>query len=165
MIGEFGLDDLDMYARDIRLAWKVYLICLFTIFVLIFLWNLLLNQFAEILAWFAIFICGSGLLLLGFGVKYYADNNYPEGDTTGKWLNVGSYVIFGFTGIFLLAVLCSYQAIKISIRVLKVSAKVIMSNLRMVIVPVVGMVTIVAWIIFFAYSLIWLMSCGDMKEN
>ena len=165
VIGQFGLDDLEMYARDIRLSWKVYLICVFSIFVLIFFWNLMLNQFAEILAWFAIFLCAAGLAILAFGIKYYSDSNYPEGDTTGKWLNIGSYVVWGFLGIFILAVLCSYQAIKISIRVLKVAAKVIMSNLRMIIVPVVGIVAILAWILFFAYSLLWLMSCGDMKSN
>lgn len=43
VIGQFGLDDLEMYARDIRLSWKVYLICVFSIFVLIFFWNLMLN--------------------------------------------------------------------------------------------------------------------------
>jgi len=165
VVGTFGLDDLDMYARDIRLSWKAYLICLFSVFVLIFFWNLMLNMFAEILAWISIFLVGAGLCALGFLVKYYADENYPEDDTTGKWLNRGSYVLWALTGIYVLAVLCSYSAIKISVKVLRVAAKVIMSNLRMIIVPVVGIVTIVVWIIFFAYSMLWLMSCGEMVSN
>ena len=165
VVGTFGLDDLDMYARDIRLAWRVYLCCLVTVFILIFLWNLMLNTFAEVLAWISIFLVGVGMLGLGFCVKYYADSNYPEDDTTGKWLNIGSYVIWGLTGIYFLAVLCSYTAIKISVKVLRVAARVIMSNMRMIIVPIVGIVTIVVWILFFAYCLLWLMSCGDMKTN
>lgn len=43
VVGSFGLDDIEMYVRDIRLSWKVYLISLGTIFVLIFLWNLMLR--------------------------------------------------------------------------------------------------------------------------
>jgi len=165
VVGSFGLDDLDMYARDIRLSWKAYLICLVTIFICIFLWNLMLNTFAEVLAWISIFLVGVGMLALGFCVKYYADSNYPEDDTTGKWLNRGAIAIWSLTGIYVLAVLCSYTAIKISVKVLRVSARVIMSNMRMIIVPVVGIFAIVVWILFFAYSLLWLMSCGDMKQN
>jgi hypothetical protein len=43
VIGSFGLDDIEMYARDIRLSWKVYAISVFTCFVLIFFWNLMLR--------------------------------------------------------------------------------------------------------------------------
>lgn len=165
VIGGFGLDDIDMYARDIRLSWKVYLICVFSVFVLIFFWNLMLRMFAEILAWISIFVVGIGLLALGFFIKYYADANYPEGDSTQKWLNIASYVVWAMFGIYVLAVLCSFMAIKISVKVLRVAAKVIMSNLRMIVVPIVGMVVILVWIIFFGYSLLWLMSCGEMQSN
>lgn len=82
MIGSFGLDDVEMYARDIRLCWKVYLIGIVTCIVLIFFWNLLLRLFAEVLAWVAIFVVGIAIVALGFMLKYYADENYPEGDTT-----------------------------------------------------------------------------------
>lgn len=82
LIGSFGLDDIEMYARDIRLSWKIYLICIATTFILIFLWNLMLRNFAEMLAWLSIFIVFVGIVAIGFAVKYFADNNYPEGDTT-----------------------------------------------------------------------------------
>lgn len=82
VVGSFGLDDIEMYVRDIRLSWKVYAICTVTCFVLIFFWNLMLRAFAEVLAWISIFIVGAGIVTLGFLIKYYADSNYPEGDTT-----------------------------------------------------------------------------------
>lgn len=43
VVGSIGLDDIELYARDIRLSWKVYLISIASIFVLIFLWNLMLR--------------------------------------------------------------------------------------------------------------------------
>jgi hypothetical protein len=165
VIGSFGLDDIEMYARDIRLSWKVYAICVFTVFVLIFFWNLMLRAFAEVLAWISIFVVGAGIVALGFLIKYYADSNYPEGDTTQKWLNYGAYTVWGLAGLYALVVLCTFYAIKISIKVLRVSAQIIMSNLRMIIVPIIGIVVMIAWIMFYAYSLLWLMSCGDLLQK
>jgi hypothetical protein len=43
VIGTFGLDDIEMYVRDIRLSWKVFLISIVTCFILIFFWNLMLR--------------------------------------------------------------------------------------------------------------------------
>ncbi len=43
VVGTFGLDDIEMYARDVRESWKVYLICLGSTFILIFFWNLMLR--------------------------------------------------------------------------------------------------------------------------
>lgn len=106
---------------------------------------------------------GVGILTLGFLIKYYSDENYPEGDTTQKWLNIAAYTVWGLCGVYLLVVLCAFYAIKISIKVLRVSAKIIMNNLRMILIPIVGMVILVGWIGFYAYSLVWLMSCGEMK--
>jgi hypothetical protein len=40
-----------------------------------------------------------------------------------------------------------------------------MNNLRMILIPVFGIVVMVVWILFYAYSLLWLMSCGKMTEQ
>ena len=82
MVGEIGIDDLQMYARDVGNCPYVYLICIFTTFLLIFIYNWMLRCFAEILAWISIVAVGIGLFVLGWLVRDYADINYPEGDTT-----------------------------------------------------------------------------------
>jgi len=74
-IGGVSLFSLQSYARDIRLSWKVYLICLPITFVLIFLWNWMLKKFAEFLAWISIFVVGVGIVAIGFGIKYYKTQN------------------------------------------------------------------------------------------
>jgi hypothetical protein len=56
--------------------------------------------------------------------------------------------------------MCSYFAIKISIAVLKVSSRIVMNNMRMVLVPVTFMVVILSWIVFYGYALVYLLSCG-----
>ena len=73
--------------------------------------------------------------------------------------------MWGLAGIYALVVLCTFYAIKISIKVLRVSAKIIMNNLRMIIVPLIGIAVMLVWILFYAYSLLWLMSCGDLVTN
>jgi hypothetical protein len=40
-----------------------------------------------------------------------------------------------------------------------------MNNLRMVLIPIVGIVVMVVWILFYAYALLWLFSCGTMVER
>jgi hypothetical protein len=35
----------------------------------------------------------------------------------------------------------------------------------MVIIPLIGIVAICVWILFYGYSLIWIMSCGDMEKK
>ena len=69
------------------------------------------------------------------------------------------------TGVYLLVICCIYYSIKISIKVLKTSAKVIMNNMRMIIVPLIGIVSIVGWVAFFTYGLLYLMSCGKIVEQ
>lgn len=159
IIGGFGLDDLQSYARDIRDSWKVYLICLVTTFILIFLWNWMLRLCAEFLAWLAIFVVGVGIVAIGFGIKYYKTVNQPT-ETVSKWLDYTAYTVWGLAGVYALVVLCVYYAIKISIKVLRVSAKIVMNNLRMILIPLSGIVVMVVWILFYGYSLLWLVSCG-----
>jgi len=71
LIGVAGIFDLQSYIRDIRVSWKIYLICIPITFVLMFLWNWMLRMFAELLAWLSILIVGVGIIALGFGIKYY----------------------------------------------------------------------------------------------
>ncbi len=151
---------------DIRLSWKVYLISIGTVFVLIFFWNLMLRAFAEILAWISIFIVGAGIIALGFICDYYSTTSYPNGTVTQqKWLHYAAITLWSLAGFYTLVVLCCFYAIKISIKVLRVSAKIIMSNLRMIIVPLVGVIVMIVWILFYAYAVLWLMSCGDLQQN
>ena len=82
VIGSIGLDDVQSYIRDIERAAYLYLLCIGTILVLIFLYNWMLRCFAEVLTWIAIFSVGAGLFVLGWLVKDYAAVNYVEGDRT-----------------------------------------------------------------------------------
>jgi hypothetical protein len=118
-------------------------------------------MFAEFLAWFSIFVVGVGIVAIGFGIKYYATQNQPT-DKQQKWLNYTAYTVWGLAGLYTLVVLCTFYAIKISIKVLRVSAKIVMNNLRMILIPIFGLLVMVVWILFYGYSMLWLMSCGKM---
>lgn len=140
---------------------NVYYVAIGSALILIWIWNLLLRSFAEALAWVSIFIVGLGLLLSGFLVRNYAIANYPEGTMTQKWLNIASWVIWGLTAIYVLAIMCCWYSLKIAIKILKTSARVIMSNMRMVLIPIVQILLTVVWIAISLWCLLWLMSIGQ----
>lgn len=131
------MDDLNQWIDDTLSCPNVYYICVASTLILIWAWNLLLRAFAEILAWISIFVVGLGLLASGFLVRDYAIQNYPEDLETQKWLNYTSYAIWGLTGIYVLAVLCCWYSIKIAVKILRTSARVIMGNMRMIIIPII----------------------------
>lgn len=129
---------------------------------LIWLWNLLLRLFAEVLAWISIIVVGLGLIASGFLVRNYAITNYPEGNNTQKWLNYASYAIWGLSVIYVLAVLCCWYSIKIAVKVLRTSARIIMGNLRMVLIPIISILFTAVWIAASMYFMLWLLSCGKI---
>jgi hypothetical protein len=162
MIGSFGLDDIEIYVRDIQESWVIYLLAVPMIFVLLFLWNLCLRFFADTLAWVSIVLVGIMIAALGFGCLYYGANNYPQGDSTQTLLKYTAYFLWAADIVYFCVVMCSYYSIKISITVLKVSARIVMNNMRMIFVPIIGMLVTLVWIGFFVYSLVYLLSCGEM---
>lgn len=165
VIGTLGLDDVQSYIRDIERAVNLYLTCIGTCMVLIWMYNWFLRCFAEILTWIAITATGVGLFALGWFVRDYGAVNYVEGDTTQKWLNIASYTIWTLLGIYCLAICCMYYSIKISVKVLKTASKIITRNMRMVIVPVVSIIFITCWVAFAVYMLLYLMSCGEVEKK
>ena len=82
VIGTLGLDDLQSYVRDIEKSWRLFLACVGTCLLTIFLYNWMLRCFAEILTWIAIFAVAFGLFGLGWMVREFGAVNYVEGDTT-----------------------------------------------------------------------------------
>ena len=128
MIGSIGLDDIETYAEDIRLCWVIYLMAIPLTLILIFLWSWLLRLFAYVLAWISILTVGILIVALGFGLKYYAGATYRAEDSTYKWLNYAAYTLWALDGIYVLIIICTYYAIRMSIKVLKVSAKIISRN-------------------------------------
>lgn len=162
MLLGLGLDDLNQWIEDILNCPNLYLVAVGSAVFLIWFWNLMLRNFAEALAWVSIFVVGVGLLIAGFLVRNYSINNYPEGTKTQKWLNIASWVIWGATAIYVLAILCCWYSIKIAIKVLRVAARVIMNNLKMVLIPMLMICVTVVWIAGSIYCFMWILSCGEL---
>ena len=125
----------------------------------------MLRCFAEILTWIALTAVGIGIFVGGWLVRDYGISNYPEGDNVQKWLNVASVAIWILLGIYLLCVCCMYYSIKISVKVLKTSAKIITRNMRMILVPVIGICVAILWLSWCVYFLLWIMSCGEVVQK
>ena len=82
MIGSIGIDDIMIYIDDIIVSWPIFLIAIGSCIVLVFFYNILLRCCAEILAWISIITVGLGLACLGWFIRAYGKDNYPEGDRT-----------------------------------------------------------------------------------
>jgi len=160
-----GFDDIQEYWADVEYSWRIFLISIGTCMVIVFIYNVLLYFFAEILTWISIIGVGAGLLMLGFFVKDYSTANYPEGDTTKKWLDIAAYTIWGLFGFYCLCVLCLYYSIKISAKVLKVSARIVYLNMKVVLVPIFGMIISLVWIGWWIYDSLWLFSIGEVTSS
>jgi hypothetical protein len=96
-----------------------------SVLVLVFIWNMLLRCAGECLAYITIFAVGGGLGFLGYFIKTYGEENYIEGDSDHKAMQITAYVIWGLTGLYFLIICCMWGSIKISVKVLAVAAKVI----------------------------------------
>ena len=65
-----------------------------------------MKHFANILAWLSILVILVGTATMGLFAFYYARDNYPDGeDSTGKWIKIGAYILWGLDGLFVLIVL------------------------------------------------------------
>ena len=80
MIGSIGIDDIMIYIDDIIVCWPIFLSAIGSCIVLVFFYNILLRCCAEILAWISIITVGLGMTALGYFVRVYGKDNYPEGD-------------------------------------------------------------------------------------
>jgi len=80
-------------------------------------------------------------------------------------LDITAYVIWGLFGLYCLTVLCLYYSIKISAKVLKVSAKIIYRNMKVIIVPILGMIICTAWIGYWVYAGLYLFSVGEVQSQ
>jgi hypothetical protein len=119
----------------------------------------------ELLAWITIFAVGFGMGFLGYLIQTYGQKEYPEGDNTRQMMEITAYIIWGLTGLYFLIICCMWGSIKISVRVLRVAAKVVAQNLRVILVPVSGIILILCWVFFFIYGLLWLMSTGEIVSK
>ena len=116
----------------------------------------------ELLAWLTIFAVGFGLGISGYLIQSYGHKEYPEGDDTRRMMDIAAYIIWGLTGLYFMIICCMWGSIKISVRVLRVAAKVIAQNLRVILIPITGICIILGWVFFFIYGLLWILSTGEI---
>lgn len=74
-------------------------------------------------------------------------------------------MLWGLTGVYVLAILCCWYSLKIAIKILRTSARVIQNNLRMIIIPFLQVILVTIWLGAFLYFLLYLLSCGTITVN
>lgn len=138
---------------------------LFTCIALALLYNFLLIYIAGVLTWISIFVIGICIAALGFWIEDYSTENYPHDSDTKKYLDYFVYGLWGFTGIYFLCILCMYQSIRISIQVQKTTAVILSQNVKILLVPILSVVSLGLMGAFWLYSTLYLLSSGDISGS
>lgn len=162
LILNFGLDDVQGWIDDIRVAKWAYLYSALACIVVAVIYCILLKFFAKPIIWLSIICTIVGLVALGLFCQNYKNDHYAKDETLGQVLQVTVYVLYSLAGLFALIVLCLYRGIQISIAVLETAAVVIIRNIRILIVPFISCIVTFAYVVGWLAGMAYLASSGNV---
>jgi uncharacterized membrane protein len=106
-------------------CYELYIICIITCIVLIYIHNLLLKYFANLVTWLTFLFVSAGIGLLGWLIRLYAINFYESNQVSYFFLMICAYLVWSLIILMILVILLVWKNIKQSVQVLRTAAKVI----------------------------------------
>lgn len=111
--------------------------------------------------WVSFALIVSSLLFGGFYTYFIIRNNYlPVTSTVYIVLTWASYLLWGFSALTCLLLLCCYNSIKLGIAVFKTTSQYIQANMNIFALPVVGFVICTLWLLLWFSATIMVFSTG-----
>lgn len=136
----------------------------------------MIYYFTGLIVWITILSTGAGIVLGGLWLQLYYNANYgpnsaaanqahinAEHARKGKYIQAGVYAIFTLAGIYFILLICLFKDIATSVAVLKTSAIIVINNLRILFMPLLECVFLVAWLVFWVSAFSFLVSTGEIK--
>jgi hypothetical protein len=160
-----GIDDIGQGIQDIMESWEIYLIALFSTFIVTLIYLFMVKQCAGIIVWLSIFVGIGGLIGGGFYLNDYQSKMPEDGSSTKTWVKYGSYACWTVGAIFSLLVLCLFNSIRVATAVMKTSAVFIASNLRTILVPISAFIFAACFLTFWVIDAAYLASSGEIKAS
>jgi hypothetical protein len=150
---------------DIINTWPIYIIALFSTFIVTIIYLFLVRNFAGPIIWLSIIAGIAGMIGAGVYLNNYAKTAYDDGSTKKTWMTYGSYACWGLAGLFSLFVLCLFNNIRIAAAVMKTSAVFIANNMRTILVPFFAFVFTAAFLALWVVDAAYLSSSGKIVAS
>lgn len=113
------------YAFDLYNTWHVMLVATAVAVILSYLYLFIVRCLGGIIIWVSIVLGWCILVAGGFYTYFYARPTYAVDDPTYKYLEYGSYVLWGLAGLEIIMIVCCLSAINLGIAVFKTTAQYI----------------------------------------
>jgi hypothetical protein len=124
-----------------------------------------IRAIGGLIIWIAL---GISLIVLGasgFYTYFHARPQYDVENPTYEYLEYTSYVLWGLTGAFALAVLCCLNAIKVGIAVYKTTARFVQANMEIFLMPAAVALIAMVWFLVWLSAAVYLFSVGTPEPR
>ena len=139
-------------------------ICIGVAFALGMIYLVILRFLAGVIIWFSI-LAILGVIGGGGYWCYYTKDSYDIKDNNHKYLEYGSYALWGIDGVFFILILCCCSRIRLAVAVMKVTGSFIFGTPSVLFVPIIFVVLGMAWIVGWIFTCVYLMSVGQIKPR
>jgi len=126
--------------------------------------------------WISILATGAGIIGLSYLLNHYVNMKYSgissfvdnlqseEPNWTALALKSSVGLLWLFATIYFCCVFCHIADIRISVLVLATSAKVMLKNLYLILIPVISSLFVLAWFAWWSYNFMYLLSTGSITQ-
>lgn len=122
---------------------------------------LILRCCAGVVIFFSIFA-----IIAAFGAGGYwcfiTKNNYATTDNNYKYMQYGSYALWGVGGAFFLITLCCISRIRLAVAIMKVTSQFIYRTPTILVLPIIFFALCLAWLIFWVFLAVFITSVGEI---
>lgn len=153
---------------DIIDSWKVFLLCAAIAFVISLVYLFILEKCAGVVITLVIVLFMAGLTFLAYFFhkkhKELKTDSDPHNDDSKLYLYL-TFAVIGIEVILLLCFCCLWSRITLAARIIEATADYITDVKRIVLVPLVMMLALIIYLVWWSYSGALIFSTGETRWN
>lgn len=133
-----------------------------TAFVLGMIYMLILRCCAGVI----VFLSLVGILVMlgggGAWIYFIGRYRYDPSDKNFNYMTIGSYVIWGIAGTYLLILLCLCNRIRLGVAIIKCTSQFIQGTWSVFFIPITFVIATGVWITAWLFTAVFLFSVGTL---
>eukprot|EP00347_Sterkiella_histriomuscorum_P005869 403354968 len=157
-------DQFGNQIADIGVSSRVIAICAFVSLFIAGIYLFTLKYFAKIIAWVSIFIILVSLIGIG-AYMFVLSNDYPTSSNLRNGLKYASGGVWLLALLYVLALLCLWKSLQISLAVLEAASDFVGSNMRIIFVPILFFILNIIVFSCWIAGIILVFSVGDIDNG